>query len=106
MRKSVIMGAAMAIGLAGTAHALPADFSARADQLVKKSFAADQPGAAVIVTDDGKVVYKAGRGLADVSAGTPITPSTVFRIGSITKQFSAAIMLQLVAEGKVSLDDK
>jgi D-alanyl-D-alanine carboxypeptidase len=106
MRKSVIMGTAMAIGLAGTAHALPADFSARADQLVKKSFAADQPGAAVIVTDDGKVVYKAGRGLADVSAGTPITPSTVFRIGSITKQFSAAIMLQLVAEGKVSLDDK
>ena len=48
MRKSVIMGTAMAIGLAGTAHALPADFRAKAVQLVKKSFAADQPGAAVI----------------------------------------------------------
>jgi CubicO group peptidase (beta-lactamase class C family) len=100
------MGTAMAIALAGTAQALPADFKAKADQLVKKSFAADQPGAAVIVTEDGKIVYEAGQGLADVAEKTPITPATVFRIGSITKQFSAAIMLQLVAEGKVSLDDK
>jgi CubicO group peptidase (beta-lactamase class C family) len=100
------MGTAMAIALAGTAQALPADFKAKADQLVKKSFAADQPGAAVIVTEDGKIAYEAGQGLADVAAKTPITPATVFRIGSITKQFSAAIMLQLVAEGKVSLDDK
>jgi CubicO group peptidase (beta-lactamase class C family) len=100
------MGTAMAIALAGTAQALPADFKAKADQLVKKSFAADQPGAAVIVTEDGRIVYEAGQGLADVASKTPITPATVFRIGSITKQFSAAIMLQLVAEGKVSLDDK
>ena len=106
MRKSVIMGTVMAIGLAGTAHALPADFKAKADSLLNKSFANDAPGAAVIVTDDGKVVYAAGQGLADMQAKTPIGPETVFRMGSITKQFSAAIMLQLVAEGKVSLDDK
>lgn len=105
MRKSVIMGTVMAIALVGTAQALPADFQARADALVKKSFAAHQPGAAVVVTEDGKTVYKAGQGLADIQAKTPITPATVFRIGSITKQFSAAIMLQLIAEGKVSLDD-
>ena len=106
MRKSVIAGAAAAMAVGSPAQAVPADFKARAGQLLKKSFAADQPGAAVIVTDDGKVVYKAGQGLADVEAKRPITPATVFRIGSITKQFSAAIMLQLVAEGKVSLDDK
>ena len=106
MRKSVLLGAAAALTVAAPVQALPADFKAKADQLLKKSFAADQPGAAVIVTDDGKVVYRAGQGLADVEAKKPITPQTVFRIGSITKQFSAAIMLQLVAEGKVSLDDR
>lgn len=106
MRKSVTMGAVAALALAAPAHSIPADFKERADQLLDQSFAADQPGVAVIVTDDGKVVYKSGRGLADVDAKRPITPATVFRMGSITKQFSAAIMLQLVAEGKVSLDDK
>lgn len=106
MRKSVTMGAVAALALAAPAHSIPADFKERADQLLDQSFAADQPGVAVIVTDDGKVVYKSGRGLADLDAKRPITPATVFRMGSITKQFSAAIMLQLVAEGKVSLDDK
>jgi CubicO group peptidase (beta-lactamase class C family) len=106
MRKSVLLGAAAALTVAAPAQAIPGDFKAKADALLKKSFPDTGPGAAVIVTDDGKVVYEAGQGLADVQAKTPITPGTVFRIGSITKQFSAAIMLQLVAEGKVSLDDK
>jgi D-alanyl-D-alanine carboxypeptidase len=105
MKNSVILGSAAALVMATTAHAVPADFKAKADELLKRSFAADQPGAAVIVTDDGKVVYKAGQGLADIEAKRPITSATVFRMGSITKQFSAAIMLQLVAEGKVALDD-
>jgi CubicO group peptidase (beta-lactamase class C family) len=106
MRKSVLLGAAAALMAAAPVQALPADFKARADALLKQSFPEAGPGAAVIVTDDGKTVYEAGRGLADVEAKTPITPATVFRMGSITKQFSAAIMLQLVAEGKVALDDR
>ena len=106
MKSSVLVSAAVALAMAAPAHAIPADFKAKADALLKKSFPATGPGAAVIVTDEGKVVYEAGQGLADVKAKTRITPGTVFRIGSITKQFSAAIMLQLVAEGKVSLDDK
>jgi CubicO group peptidase (beta-lactamase class C family) len=106
MRKSLLLTAAAAMMMAAPAQALPADFKAKADELLRKSFPDAGPGAAVIVTDDGKVVYEAGQGLADVTAKTPITPHTVFRIGSITKQFSAAILLQLVAEGKVSLDDR
>jgi CubicO group peptidase (beta-lactamase class C family) len=106
MRKSVIMGAATAIAIAAPAGATPADFKAKADALLRQAYPADGPGAAVIVTDDSKVVYEGSRGLADVAAKRPITPDTVFRMGSITKQFSAAVMLQLVAEGKVSLDDK
>jgi CubicO group peptidase (beta-lactamase class C family) len=59
----------------------------------------------VVVTRGGQTIYTAGRGLADVEARRPITPQTVFRLGSITKQFTAALVLQLVAEGKISLDD-
>ena len=106
MRKRVLLGAAAALAVAAPAHAVPADFKANADALLKKSFPDAGPGAAVIVTEHGRRVYEAGQGLADVNAKTKITPETVFRIGSITKQFSAAIILQLVAEGKVSLDDK
>ena len=106
MRLSILASAAMAVAMAVPALAIPADFQARADALLKQSYPAAGPGAAVIVTDDGRTVYAAGQGLADVAAGRPIAPDTVFRLGSITKQFSAAIMLQLAAEGKVSLDDK
>jgi len=106
MKLSMLASAAMALAIAVPAHAVPADFQAKADALLKASFPADGPGAAVIVTDDGRTVYAAGRGLADVETKRPITADTVFRMGSITKQFSAAIVLQLAAEGKLSLDDK
>ena len=99
-------GVAVALAVAAPARAIPADFKAKADALLKKSFPAKGPGAAAIVMEDGKIVYEAGQGLADVDAKRAITPLTVFRMGSITKQFSAAIVLQLVAEGKLSLDDK
>lgn len=46
-----------------------------------------------------------GYGLADTSARRPATASTVYRIGSITTQFTAAAVLQLVEQGRVSLDD-
>lgn len=98
--------AAPALTMAAPAGALPADFKAKADALLASAFPVTGPGAAVVVMDDGKIVYEAGQGLADIDSKRPITPATVFRMGSITKQFSAAIMLQLVAEGKLSLNDK
>jgi CubicO group peptidase (beta-lactamase class C family) len=96
---------AAALALATPAVAVPADFVAKADSIVEQAWPADGPGAAVIVTEGGKTVYERGRGLANVETKTPITPDTVFRIGSITKQFSAAVLLQLIHEGKLSLDD-
>ncbi|MEO7634173.1 MAG: serine hydrolase domain-containing protein [Sphingomicrobium sp.] len=106
MKTSLIASAAMALTMTAPAMALPANFKAKADALLAGAYPAAGPGAAVIVTEDGKPVYEAGRGLADIAAKRAITPTTVFRIGSISKQFSAAIMLQLVDEGKLSLDDK
>lgn len=60
----------------------------------------------VLVAENGKVVYKKGLGLANMEWNIPNTPDTKFRLGSITKQFTAALILKLVEEGKIKLDGK
>jgi len=97
--------AVVALLLAGPAAALPKDFKAQADAIVAASAAADGPGIQVAVSEHGRVVYTAERGMADIAAKRPITAATGFRIGSITKQFASAVLLQMVGEGKVALDD-
>jgi len=71
-------------------------------RLIKKGF----PGAAVIVSQNGQIIYQREFGYSDVEHCIPITPETKFRIGSITKQFTAAAILKLQESGKLSLDDK
>jgi CubicO group peptidase (beta-lactamase class C family) len=63
------------------------------------------PGCAAAVGKQGTVVWQGHHGLADVDAGTPITESTIFDIGSVTKQFTATMILLLAADGKLALDD-
>ena len=65
----------------------------------------DAPGCAVGVYQDGRIRYARGYGLADLEHRVPITPATVFDIGSTSKQFTAATILLLQQEGKLSLDD-
>lgn len=60
----------------------------------------------VLVAEHGKVIYKKGLGLANMEWDIPNTPETRFRLGSITKQFTATLILQLVAQGKIKLDGK
>jgi D-alanyl-D-alanine carboxypeptidase len=62
------------------------------------------PGLALAVTDREEVLGVVCRGLADVAAGTPIRPETRFHIGSISKSFSALLVLQEVAAGRLALD--
>ena len=65
----------------------------------------DSPGAAVAVVKDGLVVYRKGFGCAQLEYGIPITPSTVFHVASVSKQFTAMAITMLEAEGKLSADD-
>ena len=65
----------------------------------------DGPGAAVLVAQNGKVLFERAYGLANVENRVPVTTATKFRIGSITKQFVAAAILKLNEEGKLKLDD-
>jgi CubicO group peptidase (beta-lactamase class C family) len=59
----------------------------------------------VAVEKDGEVILARGYGLAEIELNVPVTVETVFRIGSISKQFAAVAILQLVEQGLVSLDD-
>jgi CubicO group peptidase (beta-lactamase class C family) len=63
------------------------------------------PGAAVAIERGGEVIHSAGYGLANIEWSIAITPTTVFRIGSITKQFTAAAIMRLAEGGKLSIDD-
>lgn len=62
-------------------------------------------GMSVQIVRGSKTIFSRGFGLADVEGGVAATPQTVYRIGSITKQFTAAAVMQLVEQGKLSLDD-
>jgi CubicO group peptidase (beta-lactamase class C family) len=64
------------------------------------------PGIAVLVSKDGKVVYEKGFGYADIKGKKIVTPNTKFRIGSVTKQFTAAAILKLQEQGLLSVQDK
>ncbi|MDE2851330.1 MAG: serine hydrolase [Acidobacteriota bacterium] len=78
----------------------------RIDGLVSESMEATQtPGISVAVQHRGELVLARGYGLADVENRVPATEHTVYRIGSVTKQFTAAAVMKLVLDGKVALDD-
>jgi CubicO group peptidase (beta-lactamase class C family) len=104
-RRLLILVAPLWLAAVSTPLAAADDVAASAEALVEAAWPADGPGAAVIVTRGGEVVYAGARGLADVETRRPITVDTTFRLGSISKQFTAALVLKLVDEGKVSLDD-
>lgn len=58
----------------------------------------------IMVERHGKIIYRNAVGLADRAAGVPVTMDTLFRIGSANKMFTAVSVLQLVAQGRISLD--
>jgi CubicO group peptidase (beta-lactamase class C family) len=63
------------------------------------------PGVSVGVARDGRVLFAGGFGEADVEGSVPASAETVYRIGSLTKQFTAHLILQLIDEGRLGLDD-
>jgi CubicO group peptidase (beta-lactamase class C family) len=65
----------------------------------------DTAGCVLAVIRDGRIVYSNGYGMANLDHNVPITPQTVFDIGSTSKQFTAASIALLVKEGKLTLDD-
>lgn len=78
--------------------------TAKVDAMME-SYAGDAPGASVLVLRDGVPMLRKAYGLADREQRIVATPATNYRLASITKQFTAAAILLLVDEGRMSLDD-
>lgn len=83
-----------------------ASTNAQVDKLFETWNKTTSPGCALSVMKDGCIIYKRGYGMADLDHDVVITPSSVFHVASMSKQFTAAAILLLVQEGKLSLDDE
>ncbi len=75
------------------------------DSLFQSYFKSGEPGGAVLLVKDDKIIYQGGFGIEDLQNRRPITTKTLFNIGSISKTFVAYGILQLAREGKLSLED-
>ena len=79
--------------------------TARVDQLFAQWDKPDSPGCALALIKDGQIIYKRGYGMANLELTVPITTTSVFKVGSIAKQFTAMSIVMLAQQGKLSLDD-
>ena len=107
---AAVLGLAVAApGIAAKAPAAAAAvttaYAARADALIRNHAEAGRFDGAVLVAKDGKPIFRKAYGQANREWAIPATPETVYRLGSITKQFTAAAILQLADQGKLKLDD-
>src|ERR1700722_8129987 len=78
----------------------------RVDRVFAQWDRSSSPGCALAVVHQGALVYSKGYGAANLELGVPITPQTVFDIGSVSKQFTAMSIVLLAQDGKLSLDDE
>lgn len=93
--------------LAGLLFTLPCVQAEPVDDYLRAQMTEHRiPGLALTILQNGKPVKTAAYGFADLEQQVPVQPETVFEIGSITKQFTAAGILLLAQEGKLSVDDK
>ncbi|MGH8114459.1 MAG: serine hydrolase domain-containing protein [Rhodanobacteraceae bacterium] len=88
-------------------NGLPAGLSARIDKIAQDALAkSGVPSASIAVVRDGKLAYVHAYGDARLDPKTPATPAMRYSIGSISKEFTAAALLMLQQQGKLSIDDK
>ena len=76
------------------------------DALLIETYPSSGPGASVLVQKAGKTLLRKGYGLANIELNVPIRPDTYFRLGSITKQFTAVGILMFYEQGKLDLEDE
>jgi len=86
--------------------ALAQDHGAKIQEVLALAHKYRQFNGSALVAENGKVIYKGGFGLANMEWNIPNTPDTKFRLGSITKQFTSTLTMQLVEQGKIKLDAK
>lgn len=106
MRYILLLAALICSAIALHAQTPRESYTGAFDQALTERFDADGPGGAVLVAQAGKVLYSKALGKADLSTGAALTTEHRFRIGSVTKQFTAVAILQLEEAGKLKLSDE
>ncbi|MGI8542304.1 MAG: serine hydrolase [Aridibacter sp.] len=96
----------LVITLMTASFAIAQSKAQKIDELLKTYYDYGQFNGSILVAEKGKVIYKKGFGMANMEWEIPNSADTKFRIGSVTKQFTATLILQLVEEGKIKLDGK
>ena len=81
------------------------DLARQIETFLAGVYSDEEPGAAVIAVREGEVVFRGAFGVANLELGVPLEPEMVFRLGSITKQFTAAAILLLEEDGKLAVTD-
>src|SRR6266545_2211444 len=81
------------------------DITPKVDEYVKSYLDQNRFMGSVLIAKGGKVLVAKGYGMANLELDVPNTPQTRFRLGSITKQFTATAILQLEEKGKLSVHD-
>ena len=99
-----ILGILLCALLAGAASQAPAVSESKVDEIFSR-WTSDSPGCSVGVAKGGQPVLQKAYGMADLEHDIPNKADTIFEAGSVSKQFTAAAVLLLAAEGKLSLDD-
>jgi CubicO group peptidase (beta-lactamase class C family) len=100
-----VLGLCLATTLPAQRAMLPANGRARVDAVFSRFARPDSPGCAVSVSIADEPVLSAAYGMADLEHDVPLTPVSIFEPGSVSKQFTAAAVLLLVQQGKISLED-
>jgi CubicO group peptidase (beta-lactamase class C family) len=81
------------------------DFTGLEDFVLERMRESRTPSLSISIVADDRIKYARAFGFRDISSGLPATPRTLYGIGSVTKSFTALSIMQLVEEGKLSLDD-
>src|SRR5438105_2653221 len=81
-------------------------FSTAFDKVLEQQFKPNETGAVALVSKNGKIIYRRAIGMANLELNVPMQFNNGFMIGSVTKQFTAVAILQLVTKGKLNLQDE
>jgi CubicO group peptidase (beta-lactamase class C family) len=99
-------GRIFTLGLIVTLPSVAADLhQQKVDQIFAAYDKAGSPGCALGVIQDGNFIYRKGYGMASLELGVPLSPQSVFYMGSVSKQFTAASVVLAAEQGHLSLDD-
>ncbi len=102
---TVTLLVSVAVGAPPLAGQAPPDASVRVDNIFENWNSVESPGCAVGVAENGLIVLSRAYGMADLEHDVPNKPNTIFEAGSVSKQFTAAAVILLALDGKLSLDD-